>query len=120
MKNFDYMEYDKLDSILNDYFESVGYDAEKVWDLHEELRQIYHKMHMGEPVDEKSAIKTIDKFVKHCRKIKDAFYYPISMQECLQKLILIGMFMFEQYDAIETAAYNAAHIFHTTIFHPGE
>lgn len=120
MKKFDYSEYDKLDRILNDYFESVGYDCEKVWGLHEELCDIYHNMCAGETVNEKSAIKTIDNFVKQCKAIKDAFYYPISMQECLQRLILIAMYEFSEYETIETAAYNAAHIFHTTIFHPGE
>jgi hypothetical protein len=30
MKNFDYNEYDKLDRLLNDYFETLDYDCEKV------------------------------------------------------------------------------------------
>lgn len=120
MGKFEYNEYEKLDTILNDYFASVGYDCEKVWDIHEELRSIYHIMYIGEPVDEKLAIKTIDNFVDHCRKIKDAFYYPISMQETLQTLILMVWDPSSEYKNIKTAAYNAVHIFHTTINHPGE
>ncbi len=55
-----------------------------------------------------------------CKKIKDAFYYPIDMQECLQMLILIAMYPLDDYETVGMAAYDAAHIFHTHIFHPGE
>ena len=49
--------------------------------------------------------------------------YPISMQECLQPLILIAAYpvsMGDEYDEVSEAAYKAVHIFHTYLFHPGE
>ena len=120
MKKFDYNEYNKLAESLDEYFVSVGYDCEKVWDIHEELNEIYEQMLEGEEIDEEVAMKTIDNFVQHSIAIKDAFYYPISLQECLQALILIGMYPVEEYEIIESVAYDAAHIFHTHINHPGE
>ena len=89
MKKFDYNEYNKLAESLDEYFVSVGYDCEKVWDIHEELNEIYEQMLEGEEIDEEAAMKTIDNFVQHSIAIKDAFYYPISLQECLQALIFI-------------------------------
>ena len=120
MKKFNYDKYDKLDSILSEYFESVGYNDEKVWGIHFELTCYYRDMCNNKKLDEESVIKTIKKFESHCKKIKDAFYYPIHMQETLQRLILIAYYPFPEYENIKTAAYNAVHIFHTTINHPGE
>ena len=120
IKKFDYNEYNNLAKSLDQYFASAGYDCEKVWDIHEELSEIYEQMLEGEEVIEETALKTIDSFVELCIVIKDAFYYPISLQECLQALILIGMYPVEEYEIIESVAYDAAHIFHTHINHPGE
>lgn len=120
MKKFDYNEYNKIANTLDSYYESVGYDCEKVWDIHEELGEIYEQMCEDSTVDENKAFATIDSFVKECIAIKDAFYYPISMQECIQVLILIASNPFEEYEPLATAAHDAAHIFHTHIFHPGE
>ena len=120
MKKFDYNEYDKLDNLLNDYLESVGHNCEKVWDIHFELTCYYTDMCNNKKLDEESVVKTINKFVRHCKKIKDAFLYPISVQETLQRLILIAYYPSLEYENIKTAAYNAVHIFHTTINHPGE
>ena len=120
MKKFDYNEYEKLDTILDDYFESVGYDCEKVWDINFQLTYRYKDMCNNKKLDEEYVIKTINKFVRHCKKIKDAFYYPISVQETLQTLILMACYPYSEYENIKTAAYNAVHIFHTTINHPGE
>jgi hypothetical protein len=92
MKDFDYNDYNNLAKALDEYFASVGYDCEKVWEIHEELSEIYEQMLEGEKVNEESALETIDSFVQHAIVIKDAFFYPISMQECLQALILIGMY----------------------------
>jgi hypothetical protein len=120
MGKFNYMKYDKLDGLLYEYFESIGYDDEKVWDIHFELTCYYTDMCNNKKLDEESVIKTINKFVRHCKKIKDAYLYPISVQETLQRLILIAYYSSLEYENIKTAAYNAAHIFHTTINHPGE
>lgn len=123
MEQFDYNTYNKLDKQLNAYFESVGFDAGELWDIQEELDDLYRNFadESIEDFDEAKAI--IQKFVDHCKKIKDAFYYPISMQECLQPLILIAAYpvsMGEEYDEVSEAAYKAVHIFHTYLFHPGE
>ena len=80
-------------------------------------------MQAGLGLDEEKALRVIKSFVTKCKKIKDAFYYPIAMQECLQALILIALYPieeYEEYESIKNAAYDAAHIFHTHIFHPGE
>lgn len=120
MKQFDYNDYNKNAKVLDEYFHSVGFNPEKVWDIHEKLGEIYDQMRDGDTIDEGNALRIIDNFISKCIKIKDAFYYPISVQECLQVLILIALYPFEEYEPIEMAAYNAAHIFHTHIFHPGE
>ena len=120
MQQFNYNDYNKCAKALDEYYDSVGFNHEAVWDIHEKLDEIYEQMMENLPVDEEKALRVIKNFVTKCKKIKDAFYYPIAMQECLQALILIAMCPFEEYEPLEMAAYDAAHIFHTHIFHPGE
>lgn len=120
MSVFDYNDYNKYAKALDEYYSSVGFNHKAVWDIHEKLGEIYEQMQEEFPVDEEKALRVIKNFVTKCRKIKDAFYYPIAMQECLQVLILIAMCPFGEYESLEMAAYDAAHIFHTHIFHPGE
>ena len=123
MEQFDYNVYNKLDKQLNAYFESVGFDAGKLWDIQEELDDLYRNFANESIEDFDKAKAIIQKFVDSCKIIKDAFYYPISMQECLQPLILIAVYpvsMGDEYDEVSEAAYKAVHIFHTYLFHPGE
>ena len=120
MKQFDYNEYNKLAKALDEYYESCGLDFCALIDIHDELGEIYEEMREGLELDEDMAFQTIENFVKECIKIKDAFYYPIMMQECLQVLIMIATYPLEDYEPVGMAAYDAAHIFHTHIFHPGE
>lgn len=120
MKKFKYYQYEMVGKALDDYYAIVGYNHQKVWDIHDELTCIYNNMCANKVSNEESAIKTIEKFVKHCKVIKEVYHYPISMQETLQRLILIAYYPSLEYENIKTAAYNAVHIFHTTINHPGE
>ena len=121
--HFNYNEYRKIEDRLDAYFESVGFDAGKLWDIQEELDDLYRNFANESIEDFDEAKATIQKFVDSCKIIKDAFYYPISMQECLQPLILIAAYpvsMGDEYDEVSEAAYKAVHIFHTYLFHPGE
>lgn len=123
MAKFDYNVYNKLDEQLSEYFKSVGFNASKVWNIQEALDSLYQDFTNENIEDFDKAKALIQKFVDHCKKIKDAFFYPISMQECLQTLILIAAYpvsMGDEYDEVSEAAYKAVHIFHTYLFHPGE
>ena len=120
MKKFDYNEYNKIIQALDEYYDDIGFAHEAVWDIHEKLGDIYEQIQNGTLIDEEKALRIIKSFVTKCKKIKDAFYYPIAMQECLQVLILIALYPTDEYETIGTAAYDAAHVFHTHIFHPGE
>lgn len=120
MKQFDYNEYRKCEDVLNEYYDSIGFDHEAVWDIHKQLGKILIQMWDGSNVDENHAFQVIEDFVNECKKIKDAALYPLSVQESLQALILIALYPTDEYEVLAEEAYKAAHIFHTHIYHPGE
>ena len=69
------------------------------------------------------ATEVIQSFVDACEGIRNAFFYPISVQECLQVLIMIATYPIvpsREYFDIENAAEEAVRIFHTHINHSGE
>lgn len=123
MAEFDYNNYAELDDQLNAYFDSVGFDSGDLWDIHEELDELYRNF-ADESIEDFDQVKaTIRRFVDQCKKIKEAFYYPISVQECLQVLILIAAYPVsrgDEYDEIAKCAFNAVCIFHTHLNHAGE
>ena len=122
MADFDYNEYRKFEDSLNAYYESVGFDSEKVWDIHDELDSLYWDFNDAAIEDFDGAKTLINSFVENCKCIKDAFLYPICMQECLQVLIMIATYPVsegEEYDEIIDAAESAVSGFHTHISHDG-
>lgn len=123
MTEFDYNTYRKLEDQLNAYFESVGFDADEVWDILEELKELYDNYTDECIIDFNQAKAVVQRFVGHCKMIKDVCYYPISVQECLQILIMIADYpitLGEEYEKIAICAYDAVHLFHTLLHHSGE
>ena len=123
MANFDYNEYKKFDDALNAYYESLGFDAEAVWGIYEDLESLYNDFAEEEIKDFDKATEVIQSFVDACEGIRNAFFYPISVQECLQLLIMIATYPIvpsREYFDIENAAEEAVRIFHTHINHSGE
>ena len=62
-------------------------------------------------------------FVELAKIIKDAFYYPISLQECIQLLMLIANYPViegDEYEELMSEAHKAVYIFHTATNHAGE
>ena len=51
MANFDYNEYKKNRHVLNAYYESLGFNAETVWGIYEDLESLYN-----------------DRYLSHCPK----------------------------------------------------
>jgi hypothetical protein len=65
----------------------------------------------------------IQRFVEKSKIIKDAFYYPISLQECIQLLMLIANYPVsegDEYEELMSEAHKAVYIFHTATNHAGE
>ena len=121
--HFDYNEYRKIEDRLNAYFESIGFDADKMWDILEELKDLYDNYTDETITDFDQAKEIIQRFVDHCKFIKDACYYPISVQECLQILIIIAdcpTIRDDEYEKIAVCAGDAVRLFHTVINHAGE
>lgn len=123
MGKFDYSVYRKIDEQLGAFYKSIGIDAEKLWDIHEKLQKVYSDLQENTVKDVDADRAVIEAFVDHCSIIKNAFYYPIYVQECLQLLILIASYPIvesESQEMIMEAAYDAVHIYHTTLNHAGE
>ena len=123
MAQFDYNTYNALDEQLNAYFESVGFDAEEMWDIQSELVGLFFDFTNVEIEDFAEAKALIQRFVEKSKIIKDAFYYPISLQECIQVLMLIANYPViegDEYEELMDEANSAVHIFHTATHHAGE
>lgn len=123
MAEFNYNAYRKLADQLHAYFESVGFDAEKVWSIQEELKELYDNYTDESIADFDQAKAIIQRFVDHCKSIKDASFYPLSVQECLQILIMIADYpivLSDDYEKISVCAYDAVYMFHTAINHAGD
>ena len=123
MAQFDYNAYNKLDEQLNAYFASVGFDAEEMWDIQSELVGLFFDFTNAEIEDFAAAKTLIQRFVTKGRIIKDAFYYPISLQECIQVLMLIANYPViegNDYEELMDEANSAVYMFHTATNHAGE
>lgn len=123
MEQFNYNTYNALDEQLNAYFESVGFDAEEMWDIQSELVGLFFDFTNAEIEDFAEAKALIQRFVEKSKIIKDAFYYPISLQECIQVLMLIANYPViegDEYEELMDEANSAVHIFHTASNHAGE
>ena len=123
MEQFDYNTYNALDEQLNAYFASVGFDAEEMWDIQSELLGLFFDFTNVEIEDFAEAKALIQRFVEKSKIIKDAFYYPISLQECIQLLMLIANYPViegDEYEELMSEAHKAVYIFHTATNHAGE
>ena len=123
MEQFDYNTYNALDEQLNAYFASVGFDAEEMWDIKSELVGLFFDFTNVEIEDFAEAKALIQRFVEKSKIIKDAFYYPISLQECIQLLMLIAEYPViegDEYEELIIEAQTAVHMFHTATNHAGE
>ena len=123
MAQFDYNTYNALDEQLNAYFASVGFDAEEMWNIQSELVGLFFDFTNVEIEDFAEAKALIQRFVEKGKIIKDAFYYPISLQECIQVLMLIANYPVVEgyeYEELMDEANSAVHIFHTATNHAGE
>ena len=123
MEQFDYNTYNALDEQLNGYFASVGFDAEEMWDIQSELVGLFFDFTNVEIEDFAEAKALIQRFVEKSKIIKNAFYYPISLQECIQVLMLIANYPVVEgyeYEELMDEANSAVHIFHTATNHAGE